>query len=86
MSQRNNEEDELLASGPWGRNVRYYQLLNDEALKLRHTEATNFWFRLVMSEQRSAQNETSDLLTTIAFWRHIIDVTESLLKERGLDF
>lgn len=81
-----NNEDDLLSVGPWGRNVRYYQLLDDKSLKHRHTEATNIWFRLIMSNEKSARNETTDLLTTIAFWRHIIDVTEHILKERGLDF
>lgn len=81
-----NHNDEPVPVGQFQKNIKYYQLLNDTNLKIKHTEATNIWFRLIMTNETNEQCVRADLLTTIAFWRHVIDVTEIVLKERGIDF
>ena len=72
----------LLPVGQWQRNIEYFKLLSDEGLVARHKEATEIWFRLLMADDN--KNYTSENLVTIAFWQHIIDCTESILKERKI--
>lgn len=76
--------DALLTVGQWQRNIEYYRLCDNANLLAKHKEANDIWFRLVMDDNN--KNYTSDNLTTIAFWQHVMECTEQVLNERNIIF
>lgn len=73
----------ILPVGEWRRNEAFYRKIDDAALKARHDEAKYMWFQILMSEDNKICAREFQL-ETLAFWQHIIDLTETIMKERNI--
>jgi hypothetical protein len=65
----------------WRRNIAYYNALDDKNLMLKHQEASDIWFGLLMKDSKLNMDSH---LETLAFWEHVMQCTEHILKERSL--